>query len=179
MPPYVGAMITSSNGNLFRLTGPLWGVSTGIRLHKRLSKQSGCQWFETPSCSLRRHCHDYYPVLVFDNALFCLWFPCITVHIFLHTKELDTILNQNVINKLSISRPNMSLQYIPWGITNNMSAVAQIMAWLPGNKPLSEPMLTKVTDAYTPHYGGEQNRRWRIWIITSHCFTWMPLLVMP
>ena len=67
-------MITSSNGNIFRITGPLCGEFTGpgefptqrpvtrsfdvffdLRLNKRLSKQSWCRWFETPSWSLWRH----------------------------------------------------------------------------------------------------------------------------
>ena len=30
-----------------------------LRLNKRLSKQSRCQWFETPSRSLCRHCNQY------------------------------------------------------------------------------------------------------------------------
>ena len=70
-------MITSSNGNIFRVTGPLcgnWPV-TGefpsqrpvtrsfdlffdLRLNKRLSKQSWGWWFETPSCSFWRHCNE-------------------------------------------------------------------------------------------------------------------------
>ena len=29
-----------------------------MHLNKRLSKQSICRWFETPSCSLWRHCND-------------------------------------------------------------------------------------------------------------------------
>ena len=60
-------MMTSSNGNTFRVTGPFWGESTshrwiplkrahntelwyffGIRLNKWLSKQSRYWWFETP-----------------------------------------------------------------------------------------------------------------------------------
>ena len=64
-------MMTSSNGNIFRVTGPLCGgihrspvnshhkgESRGAliffyhRLNKRLSKQSWGWWFETPSCSL-------------------------------------------------------------------------------------------------------------------------------
>ena len=67
-------MTTSSNENIFRVTGPLWGESTGhrwipftkssdaelwcffdLRLNKRLSKQSRRRPFETPSCSLWRH----------------------------------------------------------------------------------------------------------------------------
>ena len=65
---------TSSNGNCFRVTGPLCGEFTGrqwipltkasdasvffdLRLNKRLSKQSWGWWFDTPSRSLLRHCN--------------------------------------------------------------------------------------------------------------------------
>ena len=67
-------MITSSNGNIFRVTGHLWGEFIGprwiphtkasdaelwcflwLRLNKRLSKQSWGWWFETLSCPLWRH----------------------------------------------------------------------------------------------------------------------------
>ena len=66
--------MTSSNGNIFRVTGPLCGEFTGpgefptqrpvtrsfdvyfdLRLNKRLSKQSWGWWFETLSRSLWRH----------------------------------------------------------------------------------------------------------------------------
>ena len=63
--------MTSWNGNIFRVIGPLWGESSGfpsqrpatrsfnvsfdVRLNKRLSKQSRCWWFETPWRSLWRH----------------------------------------------------------------------------------------------------------------------------
>ena len=66
-------MMTSSNGNIFRVTGPLCGEFTGpgdfpaqrpvtrsldvffdLRPNKRLSKQPWGWWFETPSWSLWR-----------------------------------------------------------------------------------------------------------------------------
>ena len=66
-------MMTSSNGNIFRVTGPLCGEFTGpgefptqrpvtrsfdvlfdLRLNKRLSKQPWGWWFETPARSLWR-----------------------------------------------------------------------------------------------------------------------------
>ena len=69
-------MVTSSNGTIFCINGPLWGVSTSHRwfpsqrlvtrsfdivfdLHliKWLSKQSRCQWFETPLCLLWCQCN--------------------------------------------------------------------------------------------------------------------------
>ena len=69
-------MMTSSNGNIFRVTGPLCGEFTGpgefptqrpvtrsfnvffdLLLNKRLSKQPWGWWFETPSWSLWRQCN--------------------------------------------------------------------------------------------------------------------------
>ena len=66
-------MMTSSNGNIFRVTGPLSGKFIGHRwfpltkasdaelwfyylgLNNRLSKQFTRRWFDTPSCSLWHH----------------------------------------------------------------------------------------------------------------------------
>ena len=69
--------MTSSNGNIFRVTGPLCGEFSGpgefptqrpvtrsfdvffdLCLNKRLSKQPWGWWFETPSWSLWRQCND-------------------------------------------------------------------------------------------------------------------------
>ena len=63
-------MMTSSNGNIFRVTGPFIGefpwqrpetrsfdVVFDLRLNKCLSKQSRPRWFETLSRSLWRHCN--------------------------------------------------------------------------------------------------------------------------
>ena len=64
------AMMTSSNGTIFGVTGPLCGEFTGHRrpvirsfdvvfdlcLNKRLSKQPWGWWFERPSCSLWCRC---------------------------------------------------------------------------------------------------------------------------
>ena len=74
-------MMTSSNGNFFRVTGPLCGEFTGpgefptqrpvtqsfavffdMRLNKRLSKQQWSWWFETPSWSLWRNGNGMVPV---------------------------------------------------------------------------------------------------------------------
>ena len=70
-------MMTSSNGNIFRVTGPLCGEFTGpgefpaqwpvtqsfdvffdLRLNKRLSKHPWGWWFETPPWSLWRQCNE-------------------------------------------------------------------------------------------------------------------------
>ena len=45
-----------------------------------------------------------------------------------------------------------SLKFVPKGPIDNIPALVQIMAWhLFGAKPLSEPMLTRFTDAYMWH----------------------------
>ena len=46
----------------------------------------------------------------------------------------------------------ISLKFVPNGSIDNKPALVQIMAWhLPGDKPLSEPMLTQLTNAYMRH----------------------------
>ena len=79
-------MMTSSNGNIFRVTGPLspvtgefpsqrpvtrsFDIFFDLRLNKRLSKQSLGWWFETPSPSLWRHCNDQ---AVYDHLVTMLF----------------------------------------------------------------------------------------------------------
>ena len=72
-------VMTSSNGNICRVTGLLCGNSpvTGefpsqrpvtrsfedffdLHLNKRLSKQLRCWWFEMPLCSLWHDCYDHH-----------------------------------------------------------------------------------------------------------------------
>ena len=69
----ISNMMMSSNGNIFRVIGPLWGEFTvtgeflsqilmtwsfDIFFGLRLSKQSRRRWFETPSRPLCRHCNE-------------------------------------------------------------------------------------------------------------------------
>ena len=43
-------------------------------------------------------------------------------------------------------------KFVPYGQINNIPALVQIMAWRhPGDKPLSEPVLTRFTDAFVRH----------------------------
>ena len=75
--------MTSSSGNIFRVTGHLCGEFTGprwisrtkasdaelwcffdLRLNKRLSKQPWGWWFETLSWWLWRHCNDLFQNMV-------------------------------------------------------------------------------------------------------------------
>ena len=85
--PYNGMMM-SSNGNIFRGTGPLWGKPTvtigfpserpvtrclevflDLRLNKWLCKQSKRRWFETPLHSLWRH---YNEILILTRSMECI-----------------------------------------------------------------------------------------------------------
>ena len=78
----IDSMMTSSNENIFRVTGPLCGEFTGpgefptqrpvtrsfdvffdLRLNKRLSKQTWGWWFETLSWSLWRQCNGFHILL--------------------------------------------------------------------------------------------------------------------
>ena len=84
LPPKLH-MMTSSNGNIFRVTGPLCGEFTGpgefptqrpvtrsfdvffdLRPNKRLSKQWRGWWFETLSCPFWRHRNE-------ENRVHILW----------------------------------------------------------------------------------------------------------
>ena len=70
--------VSSSNRNIFHITGPLRGESTchqwipitemwnfdvffDLPLNKQMSKQSRCWCFEMPSCSLWHHCNTKSP----------------------------------------------------------------------------------------------------------------------
>ena len=54
---------------------------------------------------------------------------------------ISIFLNENTIWILI----NISLNFVPIGQINNIPALVQIMAWhLPGDKPLSEPVMAKL-----------------------------------
>ena len=87
-------MMTSSNGNIFRVTGPLCGEFTGpgefpaqrpvtrsfdvffdLRPNKRLSKQPWGWWFETPSWALWRQCNVLTAIEHVFGLLMTPYFP--------------------------------------------------------------------------------------------------------
>ena len=87
-------MMTSLNGNIFRVTGPLWrqppttgefpsqrpvtrsfDVFFDVDLNRRLTKQTRRRWFETPSRSLWRHSNGprcIRPIFIEDARTDCL-----------------------------------------------------------------------------------------------------------
>ena len=95
--------MTSSNGNIFRVTVPLCGEFTGpgefpaqrsvtrsfdvffdLRLNKRLNKQPWGWWFETPSWSLWRQCNEkidarlYLLPAVLMSVYYQMWYAIFT-----------------------------------------------------------------------------------------------------
>ena len=102
-------MMTSSNGNIFRVIGPLCGEFTGpsefptkrpvtrsfdvffdLSLNKRLSKQWWGWWFETQSCPLWRQCigKEWWRFSILRpgdnlNSMYCPILRCVTeeVHV--------------------------------------------------------------------------------------------------
>ena len=111
--------MTSSNGNIFRVTGPLCGEFTGpgefptkrpvtrsfdvffdLRLNKRLSKQPWGWWFELPSWSLWCQCNVISILWSFTDfiSLYFRFTKYLICHVFLGRYDdfLDTI-NSNLI----------------------------------------------------------------------------------
>ena len=64
----------------------------------------------------------------------------------------DDILKCIFMNENFCILIEISLKFVPNGPIKNIPALVQIMAWRqPGDKPLSEPMLTQFIDAYMRH----------------------------
>ena len=115
-------MMTSSNGNTFRVTGPLCGEFTGtgefptrrpvtrsfdvffdLRLKKRLSKQPWGWWFETPAWSLWRQCNFlFWGILIFNT-----WSCSLTMIVY-------CMLAQHVLSIKSTELQEMRITDIRW-----------------------------------------------------------------
>ena len=114
-------MVTSSNGNIFRVTGHLCGEFTGpgefptqtpvtrhfdvffdLCLNKRLSKQSRGWWFETQSYPLWRQYNVWRKVLMCCINIFYYLFPDARDY-FLSAKLLDLNLDLLTTSSVDIS----------------------------------------------------------------------------
>ena len=132
-------MMTSSNGNIFRVTGHLCGEFTGNR-------EAG---------DLRRY-RAHYDVTVMNflqvtDSTFTFLGPILLTAIntlrpgqngchFADDSFKCICLNKNV--RISIQT---SLKFVPEGPINNIPALVQTMAWhRQDDKPLSEPMMVKL-----------------------------------
>ena len=115
------SMMTSSNGNIFRVTGPLCGEFTGpgefptqrpvtrsfdvffdLRLNKRLSKQPWGWWFETQSWSLWRHGNVIKPcqgIVTSAKMLYKIsWRLCCALFCCLTHWDRDTVIFQTTFS---------------------------------------------------------------------------------
>ena len=64
----------------------------------------------------------------------------------------DDIFRCNFVNEKFCILIKISLKFVPKGPIDNNPALVEIMAWRPlGDKPLSEPMLTRFTDPCMQH----------------------------
>ena len=59
------SMMTSSSGNIFCVTGPLWGIHRSQQMFEQKSRR---RWFETPSHSLWRHCNTKWATRSRDRS---------------------------------------------------------------------------------------------------------------
>ena len=72
---------------------------------------------------------------------------------------MATVLADNIFKCIFLNENEritiqISLKFVPMSPVDNTPALIQVMAWRrPGDKPLSEPMLTRFTDAYMRHQG--------------------------
>ena len=115
--------IMTSNGNIFRVTGPLCGEFTGHRwipaqrpvtqsfdvfFRLCLGKQSWGWWFETPSRSLWRHCNDS----ILWDVIICTFsdYPLLPLN-FLHDSLRFLKKASKCVQHLSRARRNNGTQY--------------------------------------------------------------------
>ena len=147
--------MTSSNGNIFRVTGHLWGNSPvpgefptqrpvtrsfdvffDLRLNKRLSKQSWGWWFETLSRSLWRHRNERcrFSICSFWNE----WFP--SKMLISKSKQDSCIISTmgKIIPTLSIVfqvcifdtlRSEQNVRYFAHGILHTFYLINDIAFW--------------------------------------------------
>ena len=135
--------MTSSNRNIFRITGLLWWESTGgfpsqrasrtqsfdvsfdLRLNKPLLKQSRRRWIETPSCSLWRYCNED------------VWYT--EVHVLtgdLLFRKLVSLKQENKCNYLLNEAVGINYSYTmyTWW-RQDMETVSVLLALCEGNPP--------------------------------------------
>ena len=155
--------MTSSNGNIFRVTGPLCGefTRTGefpsqrpvtrsydvffdlrlICLNNRLSKRSGRRWFETPAHSLWRHCYGQsWP---YDNSRFSVRLngnaAMLTKFLSLAAPELVTMTTSNtasVENFINMTTFSNLHRLISAAIGRWVTSDPAELPYLPGRKKL-------------------------------------------
>ena len=150
-------MMTSSNGNIFHVTGPLCGEFTGHRWIPRTKASDAELWcflWSAPWINgwVNNHkagdlrCHRaHYDVIVMG-----LTAPGYVEH------QPSMHLCQEGQRQLGHTHwhrsPHIQTMYVPDGLTKHKSALTQIMVMVSSDiEPLPEPMITKMFDAIWHH----------------------------
>ena len=160
-------MMTTPTGNIFRVTGPLWGESTGHRwdgqrfdaffdLHLKktwLNKQSRHLWFEMPSRSLWRHCNDVmsydhrstpFSATLFKNVIinsikvFSMF--CLNIlkcSLMVPIPWLKTHLHPYLINPFRPGDKYTSVDLVIICLANGLSSFWRPFIWTSGDSPLT------------------------------------------
>ena len=170
--------MTASNGDTFRVTGPLWGnppVTGGfpsqrlvtrtfddffyVRLKKRLSKQTRCRWFDTPLRSLWRHC---IMVKVEDQ----------------NSGQGSHSTSQYQNNNYEEPQLHKAINYIPWW-RHQMETFSALLALYAGNLPVTGefPSQRPVTRSFDFFFNLRPNKRlnkqsWGWWFETPSRLLW-------
>ena len=150
--------MASSNGNTFRVTGPLCGSSPitgeftpqrpvkrsfdvffGMRLNKRLSEQPWGGWFETPPLSLWHHCNDNMWRANGTSELVSVLSAC------RETKEVDgsTFVSLGVCDGK-----------VPWNVAwwrHQMETFSVLLAICAGKSPVRSQYSSSNLFIYTPY----------------------------
>ena len=152
--------MTSSNGNIFRVTGHLCGEFTGpaqrpvtrsfyvffdLRLNKRLSKQSWDWWFETLPGPLWRHSNvlrqpqDSWLLIILDWGLWSILYS------FLHYGDVTMGMMASQITSLTIFN---STVYLGADQRKHQSSASLAFVWGihwgPVNSPHKRPVPRKM-----------------------------------
>ena len=173
-------MMTSSNGNIFRVTGPLCGEFTGpgefptqrpvtwsfdlffdLSLNKQLSKQPWGWWFETPSWSLWRQYNECRFTASDCAAMNLNYDECNYAHTCcsiilgaLTTGRCDNNFKIIIFKLITQNRSlDTAVEWMPHDLFNDNSNTDSGNGSVPsGNKPLPEPMLAKIADVILRHW---------------------------
>ena len=192
-------MITSSTGNIFRVTGSLWeeSIATGgfpsqrtvmrgfgvffiLCLNKRLSKQSRRGWFDTPSRSSWR---NRVVNSTKRSGALCRkprQSPCLQKFIF-HSENLYRRVGEYSKYMKNIHEPGLRCKFYTtlglvswWG--HQMEAFSALLAFCAGNSPVPGefPSQRPVTRRFDAFFDLRLNKRlikqwWGWWFETLSC----------
>ena len=151
MCPIVINMMTSSNGNIFRVTS--FDVFFDLRLNERLSKQSWGWWFDTPSPSLWRHSNVYLFVSkVYESGLrfagMCRWNMNDVFCFHINKRHYDDVIMGTIASQITSLTSVYSTVYSGADQSKHQSSTSLAFVWGihrgPVNSPHKWPVMRKM-----------------------------------